>query len=276
MRATEFLSEELQGLTVEAQPTPTGGWVVSAYLDENEIGWTRFHKTGSGKFKASMAFVSEKMRRQGVARAIYAYARQQLGLDIIPSDSQSSDATAFWKSGAATVDEQVQPELTNGEGFEHTVDRNGITLKAASNGHGALQIKAFVQGKKAGEAYFEMTPDNQHIASDDTHVDERFRRTGIATVMYQYAKELGNSIAPSPDRTPDGNAMWLGFMRKNSMVENFADGRNPEDKGDSARHGIAKGSTISQLKKIRSSPTASARKKQLAHWQINMRQGKKK
>jgi predicted GNAT family acetyltransferase len=149
MRATEFLTEELQGLTVEAQPTPTGGWVVSAYLDENEIGWTRFQKTGSGKFKASMAFVSEKMRRQGVARAIYAYARQQLGLDIIPSDSQSSDATAFWKSGAATVDEQVQPELTNGEGFEHTVDRNGITLKAASNGHGALQIKAFVQGKKA-------------------------------------------------------------------------------------------------------------------------------
>ena len=219
MRATEFLSEELQGLTVEAQPTPTGGWVVSAYLDENEIGWTRFQKTGSGKFKASMAFVSEKMRRQGVARAIYAYARQQLGLDIIPSDSQSSDATAFWKSGAATVDEQVQPELTNGEGFEHTVDRNGITLKAASNGHGALQIKAFVQGKKAGEAYFEMTPDNQHIASDDTHVDPRFRRTGIATVMYQYAKELGNSIAPSPDRTPDGNAMWLGFMRKNSMID---------------------------------------------------------
>ncbi len=219
MRATEFLTEELQGLTVEAQPTPTGGWVVSAYLDENEIGWTRFQKTGSGKFKASMAFVSEKMRRQGVARAIYAYARQQLGLDIIPSDSQSSDATAFWKSGAATVDEQVQPELTNGEGFEHTVDRNGITLKAASNGHGALQIKAFVQGKKAGEAYFEMTPDNQHIASDDTHVDQRFRRKGIATVMYQYAKELGNSIAPSPDRTPDGNAMWLGFMRKNSMID---------------------------------------------------------
>lgn len=63
---------------------------------------------------------------------------------------------------------------------------------------------------------------------------------------------------------------------KQSVEENFADGRNPQDKGDSARHGIRKGMTIAQLKKIRSSKTASARKKQLAHWQINMRQGKKK
>ena len=58
--------------------------------------------------------------------------------------------------------------------------------------------------------------------------------------------------------------------------ENFANGRNPQDKGDSARHGIRKGMTIAQLKKVRSSDSASPRKKQLAHWQINMRQGRKK
>jgi len=58
--------------------------------------------------------------------------------------------------------------------------------------------------------------------------------------------------------------------------ENFADGKNPQDKGDSVRHGIPKKSSISALKKIRSSDTASPRKKQLAHWQINMRQGKKR
>ena len=57
--------------------------------------------------------------------------------------------------------------------------------------------------------------------------------------------------------------------------ENFQDGRNPEDKGDMARHGL-KGKTIAQLKKVRSSDTASPREKQLAHWRINMVQGKKK
>jgi hypothetical protein len=61
-----------------------------------------------------------------------------------------------------------------------------------------------------------------------------------------------------------------------NVGENFADGKNPHDKGDSARHGISKGASIEQLKKIRSSDSASPRKKQLAHWQINMRQGKNK
>jgi len=66
------------------------------------------------------------------------------------------------------------------------------------------------------------------------------------------------------------------IQRQQGVAENFADGRNPQDKGDSARHGIRKGMTIAQLKKIRSSKSASPRKKQLAHWQINMRQGRKK
>lgn len=65
-------------------------------------------------------------------------------------------------------------------------------------------------------------------------------------------------------------------LKTHDIDENFADGKNPQDKGDSARHGITKGMTIAQLKKIRSSDSASPRKKQLAHWQINMRQGKKK
>lgn len=57
--------------------------------------------------------------------------------------------------------------------------------------------------------------------------------------------------------------------RKKRTDENFADGKNPQDKGDMARHGL-KGKSISDLKKIRSSDSASPRKKQLAHWYINM------
>lgn len=53
------------------------------------------------------------------------------------------------------------------------------------------------------------------------------------------------------------------------MKENFMDGRNPQDKGDMARHGL-KGKSIFALKRIRSSDKASKRKKQLAHWYINM------
>jgi pyrimidine deaminase RibD-like protein/GNAT superfamily N-acetyltransferase len=55
--------------------------------------------------------------------------------------------------------------------------------------------------------------------------------------------------------------------------ENFADGRHPEDKGDSQRHGIPKGATMAELEKA---SHAAGRKGQLARWQLNMRRGKKK
>jgi len=63
-------------------------------------------------------------------------------------------------------------------------------------------------------------------------------------------------------------------MRFKQFLENFMDGRNPQDKGDMARHGL-RGKSIAQLKKVRSSDTASPRQKQLAHWFINMH-GKRK
>lgn len=59
------------------------------------------------------------------------------------------------------------------------------------------------------------------------------------------------------------------------LRENFLDGRNPQDKGDMARHGL-KGKSVTHLKKVRSSETATPRQKQLAHWRINMIQGKNK
>ena len=59
----------------------------------------------------------------------------------------------------------------------------------------------------------------------------------------------------------------------NELDENFADGRHPEDKGDSARHGIPKHASISTLRKI---AHQGGRKGQLAHWQANMRSGRNK
>lgn len=58
-----------------------------------------------------------------------------------------------------------------------------------------------------------------------------------------------------------------------NVGENFADGKNPQDKGDSARHGIPKHASISSLRKI---AKQGGRKGQLAHWQANMRSGRQK
>jgi hypothetical protein len=55
--------------------------------------------------------------------------------------------------------------------------------------------------------------------------------------------------------------------------ENFADGRNPQDKGDSKRHGINTKASVSSL---RNTAKQGGRKGQLAHWLANMKAGRAK
>jgi predicted chitinase len=101
----------------------------------------------------------------------------------------------------------------------------------------------------------------------------------IVAVYSDGHKELiGGNTRLTAMMAKNGRATVWAFRvpGKQGMAENFADGKNPQDKGDSKRHGIPKKASISALKKIRSSDTASPRKKQLAHWQINMRQGRQK
>jgi hypothetical protein len=58
-----------------------------------------------------------------------------------------------------------------------------------------------------------------------------------------------------------------------TVSENFADGRNPQDKGDSKRHGVPTKASVSTLRKV---AKQGGRKGQLAHWMANMKSGKQK
>jgi hypothetical protein len=58
-----------------------------------------------------------------------------------------------------------------------------------------------------------------------------------------------------------------------NVGENFADGKNPQDKGDSKRHGINTKASVSSLRKT---AKEGGRKGQLAHWLANMKSGRAK
>ena len=61
------------------------------------------------------------------------------------------------------------------------------------------------------------------------------------------------------------------FLKK--LNENFADGKHPEDKGDSKRHRVPTKASVSTLRKV---AKQGGRKGQLAHWMANMKAGKSK
>ena len=61
--------------------------------------------------------------------------------------------------------------------------------------------------------------------------------------------------------------------KKKAKMENFADGKHPEDKGDSKRLGVPTKASVSTLRKV---AHQGGRKGQLAHWMANMKAGKAK
>lgn len=58
-----------------------------------------------------------------------------------------------------------------------------------------------------------------------------------------------------------------------SIEENFADGKNPQDKGDAKRHGVPTKASVGTLRKV---AKQGGRKGQLAHWMANMKAGRAK
>jgi len=58
-----------------------------------------------------------------------------------------------------------------------------------------------------------------------------------------------------------------------NLKENFADGRHPEDKGDSKRYHVPTKASVSTLRKV---AHQGGRKGQLAHWMANMKAGRAK
>ena len=96
-------------------------------------------------------------------------------------------------------------------------------------------------------------------------------------MLEKWSKKYKKSINCSNPKGFSQKAHCAGRKKNTNedqgVAENFADGRNPQDKGDSKRHGIPKDATMAQLEKAAKAP---GRKGQLARWQINMRRGRKK
>ena len=68
-------------------------------------------------------------------------------------------------------------------------------------------------------------------------------------------------------------AIAIAKKKARKTDENFADGKHPEDKGDSKRLGVPTKASVSTLRKV---AHQGGRKGQLAHWMANMKAGKAK
>ena len=90
---------------------------------------------------------------------------------------------------------------------------------------------------------------------------------------YQVMKHTGDAKQAGKALMDELNTLHRMSQGKKDVNENFADGRNPQDKGDSKRHGVNTKAGVSSLRKT---AKQGGRKGQLAHWLANMKAGRAK
>jgi hypothetical protein len=110
-----------------------------------------------------------------------------------------------------------------------------------------------------------------HILEDDGTV-----WLNLGDSYYNYRPGKGQSLNKQTIASNDQDLPSECARRGNKLEglkENFADGRNPQDKGDSKRHGVPTKASVSTLRKV---AKQGGRKGQLAHWMANMKSGRSK
>jgi len=143
-------------------------------------------------------------------------------------------------------------------------EHNDFTLEQTSNS----DVKELC--KKFADTFLKKDTDNNFVKDRDSQDLEERRKKKRKPRWAAYGPGLyggyGYYAGYSGDSGSEGGD-------GGGEAENFANGRNPQDKGDSARLGIPKHASLAQLDKI---GQGSGRKAQLARWQSNMRRGRAK
>ena len=114
---------------------------------------------------------------------------------------------------------QLKDLLTELSWFKPKTNNNRIKLKTGetirlevkdvreyTNYTSLAVIEYDNSGSKIGQASFnsDETNSKNKLTSSDTSVKPDWQRKGVATVMYQYVKDLGYEVLPSSNQTPDG------------------------------------------------------------------------
>jgi len=257
---------------------------------------------GEPYLRAVFVNVETAYRGQGLARRMYQYAND-LGNDIMPSDSQTEHGREMWQRLAGRVRQPPAPRPPE----PVAAPRSDITKTAAPSWWQRLRGRAravaegrisdldidlqdqqweavvgFVQdGVRRDRDADRMSLDLYRWAGGEQFdVDEELERRGfrnVADLADHIRRHGGRYVAPEFDLSGAASLQDIERLerrRDDDVQENFADGKKPGRKGLSRRVGIPKKATLGQLEKIARSSTGERRR--MAQWQLNMRRGQAK
>ncbi len=127
------------------------------------------------------------------------------------------------------ITETINPDILNPK-FRHQQQIGDYILTAKSeqtkSGRVIFTIKCYHSGIvrtafMAGQVYFYIHSKNnqQWLESGNTSVYKDFRGQNIASMMYAYAKMLGNDVKPSTVKLPPGKKMWKAWEKSGAAAQ---------------------------------------------------------
>ena len=224
---------------------------IKAYDGDKEIGHVLFEifdwedDTSNSYMESGGTEVDPKYRGKGIATTMYAYAKM-LGNDIIPSFNRTTQGKAMWAGwgqDAKHLRDVAEGQYDKAETYRaHLIKTLPQIMKLFANiGKGWIPSK------------------EQMLSAVDT--------------AYIVMKHTGDAKQAGKVLMDELNTLYRMSQGKKGIDENFADGRNPQDKGDSKRHGVPTKASVSTLRKV---AKQGGRKGQLSHWMANMKAGRNK
>ena len=197
-----------------------------------------------------------------------------------------------------TVSDTVPGQQGVAENFADGQNPVKFTVTTPDGYTHSFQITLTVHGKHVGHFNFVRGADTDDV-NNEAEVESRWQGQGYGKLLLMKAIDVANnhgldfqqdirgitdaqqnvydSLENAGSIVTPGDGFWFltpqGEQELNGLNENFADGRNPQDKGDAKRHGVPTKASVSTLRKV---AKQGGRKGQLAHWMANMKAGRAK
>ena len=223
----------------------------------NELGHVTFDIGDGKELDPQNLYVKHKFRSQGIAQIMYDFVKSK-GYKIQRSWDQTDAGAGFWDKHRG--EERVW-EQGVAEGSDTEINYDGNLLVSL--------IQNYTPQSYAGKLI------KQDLNDPDSLPFHLADVVGLIDEIFYESLENGSEGVVLPDEKQDLRFFYQAAKKskKQGVAENFADGRNPQDKGDAKRHGINTKASVSSLRKT---AKQGGRKGQLAHWMANMKAGRAK
>jgi predicted GNAT family acetyltransferase/predicted nucleotidyltransferase len=263
------MNEDASGIDFDMQFDNDNGSfaTVTARAQGRILGSVKFFMDGD-TLEADMVEVDERYRGQGIAAAMYDYAKSQ-GYTIEKSSDLTPDGDHFWNKNRGEEPVWEQGMAEGKQPGQPVVD---AILKVMP-----IAQEIWFHGSRATGKHRKNSDTDILVVVPDDLVGDQY--LGVVRILQKLSSHFDNyDIQPTHPgynihliAQEEGQLLW---SNKQDMAENFADGKNPGRKGLAKRVGVNCKQPVAKLRSI--AANSSGERQRMAHWCANMKSGKQK